>query len=133
MYINYYRNITNDNKEIIIKIYSVPNLNVDIYSSELKGDFKTEFKYYLKKTVRINEATIDYITYIQLYDESAKSYIAEYKEEMSANDILNKTSKYFKDCTNDIVNMKAGKTYIIVILSEINGKIFHLFQLHLES
>ena len=128
MYINYYRNITNDNKEIIIKIYSVPNLNVDIYSSELKGDFKTEFKYYLKKTVRINEATIDYITYIQLYDESAKSYIAEYKEEMSANDILNKTSKYFKDCTNDIVNMKAGKTYIIVILSEINGKIFHLFQ-----
>ena len=68
MHINYYRNVTDDNKEIIIKIFSAPNPKIEIFSSELK--YNKEFKYLNVKSVRIYEATVDYITYIQLYDES---------------------------------------------------------------
>ena len=128
IHINYYRNVTDDNKEIFIKIYSAPNFIGEIYSTELRGGYNYEFKYFTKKFVRITEVTVDYITYLQLYDESAKSYISEYKEEMNASVILNPNTEYYKECTNNISEMKAGKTYIIIILSEIEGKLFHLFQ-----
>ena len=117
LYINYYKNATDQN--ILIKISSVKNFEGEIISIK-SNDFiiNSIQPVNILKSIFIFESFNDYIFYIKSIDKSIAIKYSEYNEEMTKLDILNTNPKYFKNRNNQIGALKPNSVYIFSIISK---------------
>ena len=117
IYINYYKNATEQN--INIKISSIKNFDGEIKSIK-SNDLKIDsiIPIISLKSILIFESYYDYILYLKSIDNSISIKCAVYTKEMSKSDILDINDKYFRNCHNRINELKSNTIYIISILSE---------------
>ena len=117
VYLNYYRNATEQN--IVIKIYSIKDFNGKIFSIKAVDDiFSTIDPIKESKSIYIFESFSNYISYISTIDNKASILYTEYKSEMTISDILDVNKKYFKEFGGKINDLRANTMYILAILSE---------------
>ena len=128
IHLNYYRNASNVN--IVITITSIKYFTGSIFSYKLlKEKDNTIEPIKALKTILIYESFYDYIHYLKSFDDSISIKYAEYTKEMTKSDILDVNDNYFKDCNNDITEMKPNTLYIFAILAkEYNKPVEHLLQ-----
>ena len=115
LYINYYKNATEQN--IIIKISSLENFDGQVKSIK-SNDMEngTIYPVSLFKSFLIFESYVDFIFYFQPLDETSSIKCAEYNKEMSKSDIININDKYFNNCKNKINEIKPNSVYIFSFL-----------------
>ena len=117
VHINYYRNATGT--DIKIKIVSIKNYKGIINSMKAKDTIINDISpIIVSKNILIFEGLTDYILYVKSLDNTVSIEIAEYKNEMNINDILNISQKYFETCNGEINELRGGQIYVISISTE---------------
>ena len=111
LYLNYFKNVTNEDVEI--KITSVKNFP-GLIQSLVETTFEHQAVYTNPgKLILFAETTVDYINYFRTFDSSSKIFCAEYTKEMKIQDILDISKTIFTtDITNKLVDSQPGKMYI---------------------
>ena len=121
VYLNYYRNATEQN--IVIKITSVKNFKGKINSLKaVDQQINSIDPIKISTSIYILESFYDYILYTNSIDNSISLLCAKYDKEMSKDDILDVNKKYFKECGDRINELTSNTIYIFAILSESYNK-----------
>ena len=123
--LNHNKNITN--KDIIIKITSIKNFEGSIESVVFKELNYKKIRQISSKLITIITFTNDYIFYLKTFDDSYDSFFTEYNENMNISDIIDINQKYFKKCSNQILEAKKNKLYIFATSTPIAGKLLQIF------
>ena len=121
VYLNYYRNATEQN--IVIRISSIKDYK-GVINSLKAVDYQINKIEPVKnsKTIYIFESFYNYILYTDTIDKSISILCAEYNNDMTISDILDVNKKYFKECSSKINEFKLNSIYIFAILSESYNK-----------
>ena len=117
VYLNYYRNATEQN--VVVRISSTRDYK-GVINSIKTTDFQLNSIESIKrsKSIYIFESFYNYILYTETIDKSISILCTEYNKDMSKSDILDLNKKYFKDCSNKINELRLNTIYIFAILSE---------------
>ena len=113
IYLNYYRNATNEN--IVIYISSVEfdyNLISTVSLKYLDDEINYITPLNIKNFFYIFQGYSDYVSYFQTFAKTTKIKCALYEFEMTELDILNMNEKYFIDCNDKLMSSEKGKIYI---------------------
>ena len=117
VHLNYYRNASESN--FVIKISSIKNFKGTINSIKTQNYIMSDISpIKSSKNIILFEGLVDYILYIKSLDNTVAIEMAEYKNEMSINDILDINQKYFDTCNGEINELKGNKIYILAIKTE---------------
>ena len=109
----------NASKEIKIKISSIKD-NITQINSAIIYDGEIFNKIYIpqvEKEIFIYKVMADYFFHDEPFDKDLIVKVADYKPEMTPEDILSGNETYYEDSNNQIKIFESGKIYIILIES----------------
>ena len=111
MYVNYYQNIS---EPVVLKVTGFGGEG-NYFSYRTSNIMISEIQYEIGKIYYVLQFDEKEFGYINSFDKGNKLFYAEYKNDISLDDVINMNSEFFKDVSGKLIEFNPNKIYIIAM------------------